>query len=296
MASLKDVRVKISGVRKTKQITRAMNMVASAKLRGAQSRMEKFRAYADRFHDMLQRLSSQETELAHPLLTPHEEVKKVGIVLVTSDRGLCGGFNVNIIAEALKIARARQAEGKEVAFYCVGKKGRDAVRKMGFAIAVDLAGVMGALDFPLALRLGQEVIGAYAARELDEVILVYSEFVSMMRQAPTVQPILPVARPESDGSPSVQNTADQGAEYIFEPAGAALMDVLLPRVVNSQIYRGLLETSTSENAARMTAMDNATRNCDDLIKSLTRLFNKTRQAVITNELIDIVGGVEALKG
>ena len=298
MASLKDVRVKITGVRKTKQITRAMNMVASAKLRGAQARSEKFRAYADRFHEMLQRLSDQETELAHPLLTPHEETKKVGIILTTSDRGLCGGFNVNLINKALQVARQKQAEDKEVVFYCVGKKGRDAIRKLGFTIASDMAGVMGSFDFPLAARIGQDVIDAYARQELDEVILIYSEFMSLMRQMPTVQAILPVASSETekDAGEAAGQAAGQGTEYIFEPAGAALMDVLLPRIVKSLVYRGLLETSTSENAARMTAMDNATRNCDDLTKALTLLFNKTRQAVITNELIDIVGGVEALKG
>lgn len=291
MASLKDVRVKIAGVKKTKQITRAMNMVASAKLRGAQARMDKFRAYADRFHEMLQSLAARDMELSHALLTPHDEVKRVGIVLATSDRGLCGGFNVNLINEAVRIARAKKSEGKEVIFHCIGKKGRDAIRKLGFPIAQDMSGVMGALDYQVADRVGLEVIRGYVAHELDEVILVFSEFVSLIRQVPTVQYILPVQPKEVE-----EGTAANQTEYIFEPAGEALMDVLLPRIVKSLVYRGLLDTSTSENAARMTAMDNATRNCDDLIQSLTRLFNKTRQAVITNELIDIVGGVEALKG
>ncbi|SBW09172.1 ATP synthase gamma chain [uncultured delta proteobacterium] len=292
MASLKDVRNKISGVGKTKQITKAMNMVASAKLRGAQSRMEKFRAYADRFHGVLQNLAASDMELVHPLLVPHEEVKTIGIILVTSDRGLAGAFNINIIAEAFKLAKAKQAEGKEVVFFCVGKKGRDAVRKSPFAIAKDMAGDMNTFDFSLADRTGVEIISRYTALELDEVYLVYSEFVSLMRQIPTPQRILPVVPKEVDANAPPQSRT----EYTFEPAGQALMDVLLPRVVKALIYWGLLSTSTSEHAARMTAMDNATRNCDDLIRSLTRLFNKTRQAVITNELIDIVGGVEALKG
>lgn len=291
MASLKDVRVKIAGVGKTKQITRAMNMVASAKLRGAQARMEKFRAYADRFHDILQNLAAREMEATHELLTPHEAVKRVGIILTTSDRGLCGGFNANIIDEAVRLAKTKQTEGKEVVFYCVGKKGRDAVRKLNFPIARDLAGVMGAFDFSIADRVGIEVIDAYVKRELDEVILVYSKFVSLLRQIPTTQQILPVQEQTSE-----HETSANAVEYVFEPAGEALLDVLLPGVVKALVYRGLLETSTSENAARMTAMDNATRNCDELTMSLTRLFNKTRQAVITNDLIDIVGGVEALKG
>lgn len=292
MASLKDVRNKISGVGKTKQITKAMNMVASAKLRGAQTRMEKFRAYAERFHEVLQNLATGDMELTHPLLAPHEDVKKVGIVLITSDRGLAGAFNINIISAAFALANQKRDEGKEVAFYCVGKKGRDAVRKSPYRIAGDMVGSMNSFDFSLADRLGMEVIHNYMSREMDEIYVVYSQFVSMMNQVPMTRRILPV---------EPQKTADETGlpgktEYTFEPAGAALLDVLLPRIVKSLIYRGLLSTSTSEHAARMTAMDNATRNCDDLTRTLTRLFNKTRQAVITNELIDIVGGVEALKG
>lgn len=291
MASLKDVRVKISGVGKTKQITRAMNMVASAKLRGAQTRMEKFSAYADRFHNMLRHLASSDAEMTHALLTPHQEVKRVGIILATSDRGLCGGFNINLISEALKIAAAKKAEGIETVFFCVGKKGRDAVRKAGYEIVRDLSGAMGQLSFSVADRVGIEAVDGFLKNELDEVILVYSKFINLARQSPFVERLLPiVADRDLDEEPS------DTVEYVFEPSGDALLNVLLPRVVKSLIYRGLLETSTSENAARMTAMDNATRNCNDLIKSLTRLFNKTRQAVITNELIDIVGGVEALKG
>ena len=291
MASLKDVRNKITGVGKTKQITKAMNMVASAKLRGAQTRMEKFRTYADRFHAMLQNLASTEQELTHPLLAPHEEIRCVAITLVTSDRGLCGAFNVNIIAEAFKLARAKEAEGKKVVFHCIGKKGRDAVRKARFTLAQDYAGIMNNLNFQAADHIGRDIITGYTTGAYDEVILVYGEFVSLMRQAPTVTCLLPV-QPKALAADTPQNAT----EYTFEPAGDALMDVLLPRVIKSLVYRGLLETSTSENAARMTAMDNATRNCNDLLKSLTRLFNKTRQAAITSELIDIVGGVEALKG
>lgn len=292
MASLKDVKVKITGVGKTKQITRAMNMVASAKLRGAQSRMEKFAVYADRFHTMLQNLSAAGMELTHDLLTPHEETKRVGIVLATSDRGLCGGFNINIISEALKIAKAKEEQGSKVVFLCVGKKGRDAIRKAGYEIARDYSGSLEDISFHMADRIGTEAVARYVKREVDEVFLVYSEFVSIARQVPTVERLLPVAPREV----LVDAAAPNATEYVFEPAGKALLDMLLPRIVNALIYHAILETTTSENAARMTAMDNATRNCDDLIKSLTRLFNKTRQAVITNELIDIVGGVEALKG
>lgn len=300
MASLKDVRVKISGVGKTKQITKAMNMVASAKLRGAQSRIEQFRTYADRFKTMLHDIAAGEEDSTHPLLEQREEVNGVAIVLATSDRGLCGGFNANLINAALKLAAAKKTEGKSVVFYCIGRKGREAARKAGMPIAGDFSGYGNAIDFQLADRLGLEIITAFLDKKVDEVFLVYGEFVNMMRQLPVTTQVLPLRAGDGDTKEKSDKKAEQapaqGVEYLCEPTGRALMEALLPRVIKSQVYRGLLDTSASEHAARMTAMDNATRNCDDLIGSLTRLFNKTRQAAITKDLIDIVGGVEALKG
>ncbi len=293
MASLKDVRTKISGVGKTKQITKAMNMVASAKLRGAQARIEQFRSYADRFKAMLHDIAAAEEERVHPLLAARDEVKNVGIVLATSDRGLCGGFNANLTNAALTLAKAKRAEGKNVSFYCIGRKGRDAARKAGFPIVYDLSGHMGTLDFHLADRLGLEAIDAFLQGTVDEVHLVYGEFVNLMRQNPVVSQLLPLQAKEEKKE---EAPAPTRVEYLYEPTGRALMEALLPRVIKALVYRGLLDTSASEHAARMAAMDNATRNCDDLIGSLTRLFNKTRQAAITKDLIDIVGGVEALKG
>ncbi len=290
MASLKDVKVKIGGVKKTKQITKAMNMVASAKLRGAQQRIERFRPYASKFYDMLGDLAGKTDEAAHPLLAAREHVKTTGIILATSDRGLCGSFNVNIITAALRLAKAKQEEGKEVKFYCVGKKGRDAVRSRGHSIPFEITGQMNAFDFQLANRVSLEVINAFLAGELDEVVLIYGEFASLARQLPaTLQllPIAPTAGEESQGA---------GKEYVYEPAVEGLLAELLPRFIKVQVYRGLLDTSASEHAARMTAMDNATRNCDDMTAALTLLYNKTRQAAITKDLMDIVGGAEALKG
>ncbi len=292
MASLKDVKVKIVGVKKTKQITKAMNMVASAKLRGAQQRIERFRPYAEKFYDMLGDLAGRTGEAAHPLLAARSEVKATGIVLATSDRGLCGSFNVNIITTALKLAAAKKAEGKEVKFYCIGKKGRDAVRKSEYATLLDASGQMNAFDFQLASRIGTEIINAFLAGELDEVILIYGQFISLARQIPTTLPILPIA-PATDAE---KPAAAGGKEYIYEPAVEGLLAELLPRFIKVQVYRGLLDTSASEHAARMAAMDNATRNCDDMTTALTLLYNKTRQAAITTDLMDIVGGAEALKG
>ena len=291
MASLKDVKVKIGGVKKTKQITKAMNMVASAKLRGAQQRIERFRPYAEKFYDMLSDLAGKTDENAHPLLAAREEVKSTGIILVTSDRGLCGSFNVNLTNAALKLAGAKKAEGKTVRFYCVGKKGRDAVRKEGYEIPQALVGRMNSFDFQLAVELGNEVMDAFLKGDLDEVIVLYGEFISLGRQQPALKQLLPIASTET-----MAENAGGAKEYIYEPAVEGLLAELLPRFIKVQVYRGLLDTSAGEHAARMTAMDNATRNCDDMTTALTLLYNKTRQAAITTDLMDIVGGAEALKG
>ena len=293
MPSLKNVKTKIAGVKKTKQITKAMNMVASAKLRGAQLKIEHFRPYAEKFYEMLQQLVGKEgMGSAHPLLAEHTTRKRCGIVLATSDRGLCGSFNVNIITAALRVAAEKTSLGQDVVFYCVGKKGRDAVLKSDYALAEGFSALLGKLDFNLAHSLGTRLISQFLNEDLDEIVVVYSEFVSLARQVPKTLQILPM----EPTTGATGKSADEPDEYIFEPDAVSILAEVLPRFINAQVYRALLDTSASEHAARMTAMDNATRNCDDMAASLTLLFNKTRQAAITRDLMDIVGGAEALKG
>jgi F-type H+-transporting ATPase subunit gamma len=237
---------------------------------------------------MLGELAARTEEAAHPLLQVHEQPKSAVIVLLSADRGLCGGFNVNLITTALSLAKEKEAAGMAVRFICVGRKGRDAVRKTSYEMIESYGDVMGSFDFRLAARLGGKVAQLYESGEADEVHLVYSEFVSVARQVPTKKTLLPVA--------SVASEAEQegpAAECLYEPEVGTLLAELLPRYVNVQVYRGLLDNAASENAARMASMDNATRNCDELTNSLTLLYNKTRQAAITNELIDIVGGANA---
>lgn len=290
MPSLKDVKVQIAGVGKTKQITKAMGMVASSKLRGAQGRIERFRPYADKFGQMLGDLAARTEGAAHPLLEAHEKPSTSVILLVTSDRGLCGGFNVNLISAALRLAKDRSANGMAVKFLCVGRKGRDAIRKSPYELLESYLDVMSGFDFSLAARLGKEVSRLYSEGLADEVFLVFSDFVSMSRQVATTMPLLPVVP-----TISLEEDIASDTEYVYEPEVTVLLAELLPRYVNVQVYRGLLDTSAGENAARMTAMNNATRNCDDLIGALTLLYNKTRQASITNDLMDIVGGANALQ-
>ena len=295
MPSLKDVKLKIVGVGKTKQITKAMNMVASAKLRGAQSRIERFRPYAEKFQTVLGDLAAKSDGSAHALLEHREDGQNVVVILVTSDRGLCGGFNAMLIAKGLDLARRKTAEGKTVKFICVGKKGRDAIRKTEYEVLSEYADVMGGFDFSLAAGIGKDVVSGYTARKMDEVFIIYGEFVSVARQLPSVQLLLPVEPATTSDEPVDESPKGETTEYVYEPEVSTLLAEILPRFVNVQIYRGLLATSASENAARMSAMDNATRNCDEMVGALTLLYNKTRQASITNELIDIVGGAEALK-
>ena len=290
MASLRDIQNKIVGVKKTKQITKAMNMVASAKLRGAQSRIERFRPYADKFNDILVDLASRADANAHPLLEKREVIQNIGIILVTSDKGLCGSFNANLCNAANKLAKQKEAEGKTVKFICIGKKGRDFIRKAKFDIVVQYTENMTHFDFQLASETGNIVIDGYLDGQFDEVHIVYGKFVSIARQEATSSQILPAETPE------VQAPAGASSEYIFEPSVEGLLAELLPRYVKVQMYRGLLDTSASEHAARMSAMDNATKNCDEMVGSLTKVYNKARQASITTQLMDIVGGAEALKG
>jgi len=289
MASLRDIQNKIVGVKKTKQITKAMNMVASAKLRGAQTRIERFRPYADKFHDILTDLGSRADASVHPLLETREEINSVGIVLVTSDKGLCGSFNQSLCLKAKELAEGKAAEGKTVKFICIGKKGRDFFRKTSFEVMAAYPEHMSNFDFQLASEIGNKVIDGYLSGELDEVHVVYGSFVNVARQEASASQVLPA-------EPADQAEEPGSSEYIFEPSVEGLLAELLPRYVKVQLYRGLLDTSASEHAARMVSMDNATRNCDDMVGSLTLVYNKARQASITTQLMDIVGGAEALKG
>ncbi|MBU1168367.1 MAG: ATP synthase F1 subunit gamma [Proteobacteria bacterium] len=294
MATLKEVKLKISGVKKTRQITSAMKMVATSRLRGAQMAMDAFRPYASKYAEVLGSLAQKAGEDASPLLVPREEVKKVHIILCTSDRGLCGGFNFNLMDKTEELIEEKKAEGAVVSITNYGKKGRDWAKKEKLTIVDQYLGVVGSkFDFSVASIPGQKMINAFLAGEYDEVYIIYSEFVSMSKQLPQVKKILPIPPIEVEEKDSGEPYL---AEHICEPSPAALLGEMLPKNVFIQIYSGLLETSTSEHAARMSAMENATKACKDMINDLQRLFNKTRQAAITADLMDIVGGAEALKG
>jgi len=296
MPTLKDVELKIKAVKKTKQITKAMNMVATSRLRGAQQNMDAFRPYASKFAEVLGSLAEKAGEEAGPLLVPKESVKKIHIVLCASDRGLCGGFNLNLVEKAQALMKAKAGDDVTFSFTYFGKKGRDWGRKNKFEQVEQYLGVVGTtFDFSVASKSGRRMVDGFLSDAYDEVYVVFSKFMGMGKQVPTVQQLLPIPPIEKE---EVEDAGNKPflAEHTCAPSAEELRGEPLPRNVYGPIFSALLETSTSEHAARMMAMDNATKACNDMIENLTLAYNKARQAAITADLMDIVGGAEALKG
>jgi F-type H+-transporting ATPase subunit gamma len=288
VASLKDIKRKVGAVQKTKQITRAMNMVAASKFKAAQLRMENFRPYASKFMDVLNSLALRVESMSHPLLAVRDP-RRIRVICMTSDRGLCGGFNTNLIKATERFLKDKAKENKEISLINVGRKGRDFFRKKAKIIG-QWVDVLSKFDMTLAASISNEVITPFIKEEYDELYLVYNQFVNVSVQRPTVVRLFPLPSIGQD----VEIEPDKRLDYLYEPSEEALLQKLLPMYVHVLVYRALLETSAGENGARMAAMDNATSNCEELIRSLTLKMNKARQAAITAELMDIVGGTEAL--
>jgi F-type H+-transporting ATPase subunit gamma len=289
MATLKDIKLKIGAVKKTRQITRAMNMVAAAKLRTTQGKMENFAPYADRFEQVLNNLASRMDASAHPLLVSKDQLTKTELLLFTGDRGLCGSFNVNAIVKADSWLKKQVDEGVDPTLLAIGKKGRDYFRKREVEITESHVSVYGSVDMSFVNQIATDLIDRYLADEVDAVYMLYSRFISMAKQESTLVRLIPIEPPR------IEQDMHGMAEYLCEPSAQELLSQLLPKHVSVQVLNAFLQQETSEHAARMAAMDNATKNCSELIESLTQAYNKARQAAITSELMDIVGGVEALK-
>jgi F-type H+-transporting ATPase subunit gamma len=290
MATLQDIKRKIAAVKKTQQITKAMNMVSAAKLRGAQLRMEGFRPYAKAFSMMLGNMAGRVEPEIHPFFQPAAAVERVGVVLMTADRGLCGSFNVNLINTAVKFIREKEAAGIEVSLICVGRKGRDFFRRRKREMLAQYVDVWNKFDFSNAVTVAREIMSAFLTGGVQEVHLIHSSFINMAIQRPKMVQLLPIKPSEAEAE------AGGSTEYLFEPPMEQFLEYLLPKYINVLVYHGFLENSASEYAARMTAMDNAQANCKEMITTLSLIMNKARQAAITRELMDIVGGAEALKG
>jgi F-type H+-transporting ATPase subunit gamma len=286
MATLKIIRKRITSIRNTQQITNAMKMVSAAKLRRAQEAALLARPYADKMNEILINLSARVSRSAHPLLATREE-KRIQLVLVTSDRGLCGGYNANLVRAAEAFIRSHGA-GKEILLALIGRKGADYYRRRRGESGERYLNFLSTPAEELAAVIAEKLITRFVDGETDAVYLIYSHFRSALSQVPTVEKILPVALSETQ-------EPEQLTEYLYEPGAEELLSSLLPKIVEIKIQRALLEATASEHGARMTAMDSATTNASKMMGSLTLQMNRARQASITRELMEIVGTAEALK-
>ena len=290
MASLKDIKKRIGTVKNTQQITKAMKMVSAAKLRRAQDAVVAARPYADKMADVLSSLALREDADSHHLLAARGKGKAL-IVLITGDRGLCGGFNTNISKAAERFIREKREGFESYELLIVGRKGNDYLkRRAGMEITKvheNLVGT-GQVSYPTGALLGQEVIDLYRRGDYDSVFLVYNAFQSAMTQVQTVRQLLPIVPKEVAEDAQVTN-------YIYEPNATEVLDEILPKHIEVQIFRSLLESAASEHGARMTAMDSASKNASEMIGKLTLQYNRARQAAITKELLEIISGAESIK-
>lgn len=288
MASGKDLKRRIASVNSTRQITKAMKMVAAARLRRAQDAILKARPFAVSIRDvvggLLQNSSIRES---HPLLS-HREVKKVNVILVTSDRGLCGSFNTNLLKRAESLYKTEGKKYEKFAFTCFGKKGYEYLSLRKIPIQKYHQDFFKGFKYAKVHAVAEEILAAYLSGEFDEIRVIFAEFRSAISQVVTQQTLLPV-------EPAALEEGKSATDYIYEPGQGEILEKLLPRYFIAQLYRAMLETQASEHGARMAAMDNATKNAGEMIRKLTLEFNKVRQAGITKELLEIVSGAEALK-
>jgi F-type H+-transporting ATPase subunit gamma len=299
MPALRDIRRRINAVRSIQKITKAMKMVAAARLRRAQERIISARPYAKRIEEIIQRFVSVFETSQNPLLQKRE-VKNIGIVVVTADRGLCGSFNTNINRAVLNLIEKRKKElppdGK-IKLICVGKKGYDyfSRHRKGIEIFAGYPGVFKrTIEISDVREIMSKVVGGFLSGEFDKVEIVYNEFKSIVQQRIVIEDFLPIV-PKFEAVKPSKGVKVPLVEYIYEPAPIEILNSLLPKYLETHILRVLLESNAAEQAARMTAMDNATENANELLRDLQLLFNKTRQALITKEMLEIAGGAEALR-
>ena len=286
MATLRDIKRRIGSVKSTQQITRAMKLVAAAKLRRAQERIIEARPYAFKMREVLASLALRTDPQLHPLLQRHETGRKI-LVVIAADKGLCGGFNSNIMRRSLELLRKPAGE-IAMTMVVVGRKVRDFYRRRPYTIRSEQVGFFDRLAYGHAAALGQDLVKAYVSEEADEVQLVYNEFKSVATQRVVVERLLPI-----EPLPPPQDLA--AIDFIYEPSPQAVLEGLLPKHVEVQVYRALMESLAGEYGARMTAMDAATKNASEMIDLLTLQFNKARQERITKELLEVVAGAEALR-
>lgn len=290
MARTREIKHRIKSIDSTKQITRAMEMVATSKIKRAEERINAARPYAAKMIEIMQGLARRAGAIQHPLLEVREPEKRIAILALTSDRGLCGAFNTNIIRKVENLYKREKEEGKEVRLLTVGRKAQNYFRYMNYEITKSYIGISDRPTFDQAREIAHQLIDMYIGYEVDRVVIIFNRFKSMVEQRPIEHIILPLKTevPEEE-APTIW------AEYIFEPSAQGVLSRLLPTYVEAVVYRALLESAVSEHGARRTAMKAATDNAEEMIRYLVRSYNKARQAQITQEISEIVGGAEALE-
>ncbi|MBI5199337.1 MAG: ATP synthase F1 subunit gamma [Nitrospirae bacterium] len=289
MPTLRDIKRRITSVKSTQQITKAMKMVAASKLRRAQDRIFEARPYANKMFSVLSSLAMRTGREEHSLLAKRSS-SKIEILVITTDRGLCGALNSNILKKAYDFNRQKKKDDYETSISTIGRKGRDFFRKRNIPMRKTWVGLSGKITYSNAQEIARDIVKNYTEELFDEVCLVYNEFKSAMHQRVIIEKLLPIEPQKVEKEEVIHY-----GEFIYEPSASEVLDTLLPKHIEVQIFRALLESEASEQGARMTAMDNATRNAKELIEKLTLQFNKARQAAITKELMEVVGGAEALK-
>lgn len=298
MANLKEIRNRVRSVKNTQKITRAMKLVAAAKLRRAQDAAEAARPYAERMQAVIATLAGAADADSSPLFRKSEQPGRVLLLLMSSDRGLCGGFNSQLFRRVNEFIRDNHSAFETIEVAAIGRKGRDFVRREALPALEATNSLASDGSITTARQVARLAVDKFVAEDYDRVYLVYNEFQSALQQDPTIEQLLPLDPTAMTDSEADAAAADDASspDFLFEPGQQELLDVLLPQYIDTRVFRGLLESQASEQGARMTAMDNATNNADDLIEKLTLQMNRARQAIITTELMEITAGAEALNG
>ena len=292
MATLSDIKRRITSIQSTQKITSAMKMVSAAKLRRAQEAIEAARPYSERMRTTLQEVGAAEMGDSHPLFEERETVSTVELVVISSDRGLAGAFNSQITKQAERLAQGWKAEGIETRFTIVGKKASEYFARHRPNQVTSARPIGPSVNYLEAQQIAERLMNDYESGEIDRVVILHNEFISAMTQTPTTVPLLPFVAPADSGE---ADGDDESAPYEIEPNAKKLLAILIPKAVEVEVFRALLENQAGEHAARMSAMENATKNTEELIERLTLEYNRARQAAITSELVEIIPGAQALE-
>jgi F-type H+-transporting ATPase subunit gamma len=294
MAGSREIRNKIKSVKNTQKITRAMEMVAASKMRKAQDRMKKARPYGEKIRNVAAHMSGANTEYRHPFLIERDTVKRVGIIVVTSDKGLCGGLNTNVLRKALNQMKIWQSEGEQIEVCCIGNKGFGFMSRINATVISQVVGLGDTPDMAKLIGAVKVMLDGYTQDHFDRVFIYYNRFINTMKQEPVMEQLLPLTDERIHGDKKEDDTSRVTWDYLYEPEAKPVIDNLMIRYIEALVYQAVTENMASEQSARMVAMKAASDNAGNVIDELTLIYNKSRQAAITKELSEIVGGAAAV--